>query len=133
LRSSPATVLRPIKSTVVHRPVEEHQGWPGRVAVAVTRDDPPQVFIAESDSVLSRLVALRLVARTRPNDLAERADLVEIRRALLDERWSDAVFRWMEATGEIVDAYPDEDVWTAAQLDAERASLETRLAPIFEE
>jgi hypothetical protein len=118
---------------VVHRPVEEHQGWPGRVAVAVTRDDPPQVFIAESDSVLSRLVALRLVARTRPNDLAERADLVEIRRALLDERWSDAVFRWMEATGEIVDAYPDEDVWTAAQLDAERASLETRLAPIFEE
>ena len=103
------------------------------MAVAVTRDDPPRVFLAESDAVLSRVVALRLVARTRPSEFREPADLIEIRRALLDERWSDAVFRWMEATGEVVDAYPDEEVWTAAQLDAERTSLETRVTPIFED
>jgi hypothetical protein len=99
----------------------------------VTHDDPPRVFIAESEAVLSRLVGLRLVARTRPGDLSNPRDLADIREALLDERWGDALFQWMEATGEIVDAYPDEEIWTADQLDAERASLETRITPIFED
>jgi hypothetical protein len=34
---------------------------------------------------------------------------------------------------EAVDGYPDEDVWTEAQLDAETASLEIRLERIFED
>jgi hypothetical protein len=37
----------------------------------------------------------------------------------------------MDATGGIVDAYPDEPVWTERQLDAERMALELRMAPIF--
>jgi hypothetical protein len=51
---------------------------------------------------------------------------------LLEERWGDAVFLWMEATGSVVDAYPDEDVWTEERLDQDRASFEIRIAPIFE-
>jgi hypothetical protein len=114
-------------------PDEERHGWPGRVAVALTRDDPPRVFIAESASVLSRVVALLLVARTAPRDLVEPRLLADIRRALLEERWGDAVFLWMDATGEVVDAYPDEEVWTTQQLDEERASMEVRIAPLFED
>jgi hypothetical protein len=112
-------------------PDEQRHGWGGRVAVALTRDDPPRLFIAESDSVLSRVVALRLVARTAPRDLADRRMLGDIRRALLEGRWSDAVFLWMDATGKVIDAYPDEEVWTAPQVDEEHVSMEVRMAPLF--
>lgn len=104
--------------------------WPGSAAIAVTRDQPAQVLLAENGDVLSRLVALRWVAQTLPSALGDRVDA--IREALLEERWGDAVFLWMEATGSIVDAYPDEDVWTEERLDQDRASFEIRMAPIFE-
>jgi hypothetical protein len=38
----------------------------------------------------------------------------------------------MEATGTVVDAYPDEYVWTEERPDQDRASFEIRMAPIFE-
>jgi hypothetical protein len=104
--------------------------WPSRVAVAVTRDEPPEVLLAEDADVLSRLVALRLVARTPSGSLGRY--LGEIRAALLEERWGDAVAQWIEATGRVVDAYPDEEVWTDDELDQDRASFEIRMAPIFE-
>lgn len=106
--------------------------WPGRVAVAVTRADPPQVFIAEDHHVLSRVLALQLVARTDPSDFSTAA-LVEARDALLEERWADAVVTWMDATGEVVDAYPDEDLWTQARMSADTATMEIRMARIFRE
>ena len=104
--------------------------WPGNVAVAVTRDEHAQVLLAENGDVLSRLVALRWVAQTAPSALGDQVE--GIREALLEERWGDAVFLWMEATGSVVDAYPDEDVWTEERLDQDRASFEIRIAPIFE-
>jgi hypothetical protein len=61
------------------------------------------------------------------------ASLETIREALLEERWADAVFAWMDATGEIVDAYPDEPVWSDQQLTSERTALELRMAPIFQD
>lgn len=110
---------------------ELRAGWPGRVAVAIVRSDPPQVFLASNEDVLSRLVALRVVARSNPRELS--AEAVErIRKALLEERWGDAVVEWIAATGDAVDAYPDEGVWTESELDAETAALEIRLAQIFE-
>jgi hypothetical protein len=36
-------------------------------------------------------------------------------------------------SGIAIDAYPDEVVWTEAALDAERASLEIRMSPLFRE
>jgi hypothetical protein len=104
--------------------------WPGNVAIAVTRDEQAQILLAENGEVLSRLVALRWVAQTRPRALG--GQLEGIRGALLEERWGDAVFQWMEATGTIVDAYPDEEVWTEERLDQDRASFEIRMSPIFE-
>ena len=101
----------------------------GRAAVAIVRSDPPQVFLAEDDEVLGRVLAIKLVAQTPPEQLGSFA--AEIRDALLDERWADAVLAWMTATGDVVDAYPDDTVWTEHQLDADAAALEIRLAPIF--
>jgi hypothetical protein len=88
------------------------------------------VLLAENAEVLSRLVALRWVSQTPPSALGGQVEA--IREALLEERWGDAVFLWMEATGNIVDAYPEEDVWTEEQLDQDRASFEIRITPIFE-
>jgi len=103
------------------------------VAVAVIRSDPPRIFLAESDEVLGRLLALRLVARTPSIELEGASLLPSIRQALLDERWGDAVELWMAATGEVVDAYPDEEIATEVALDRDHASVEIRLAPVFED
>ncbi len=105
--------------------------WPGRVAVGVVRSDPPQVFLAESDEVLGRILALEVVSMTDPKEFADKGLLQDVRKALLEERWADAVFAWIQATDEAVDAYPDEVVWTDERIDAERASFEIRLAPVF--
>jgi len=112
---------------------EARAGWPGRVAVAVTREDPPRVFLADADEALSRLLAVRLVAATSPRSLHRQHLTNAIRQALLDNRWADAVDLWMEATGEVLDAYPDEVLWSARLLDDERASMEIRVAPIFDD
>jgi hypothetical protein len=113
-------------------PDESHAGWPARAAVAIVRSDPPQVFLAQDPEVLSRLVALQVVARAEASELSSDA-LQRIREALLSEHWAPAVAMWIEATGEAVDAYPDEVIWSDRQLDAELASLEIRLQPIFED
>src|SRR3979411_280588 len=86
-------------------------GWPGRVAVGVLHGDTPEVFLAESDAVLGRLLAVRLVGPSRPEDFSPGV-LEEIRSALLEQRWADAVTAWMLATGEVLDGYPDEEVVT---------------------
>jgi hypothetical protein len=90
------------------------------------------VFLASDEDVLSRVVALKVVARSDPRELPG-GSVERIRDALLEERWGDAVAEWIGATEEAVDGYPDEDVWTESQLDAERASLEIRLERIFED
>ena len=113
-------------------PDQSRARWPGRIAVAIVGSEPPQVFLATDEAVLSRVIALKVVARLNPADLSP-ASLERIRDALLDERWADAVVEWIQVSGEAIDAYPDEDVWSEARLDAEVASLEIRLAPIFEE
>lgn len=96
------------------------------------RSDPPEVFLASNGDVLSRLIALKVVAQSNPEALSN-ADLESIRSALLEERWGDAVGEWISASGLPIDAYPDEEVWTEALLDEEAASFEIRMAPIFNE
>ncbi len=100
--------------------------------MAVVRSDPPQVFVATDADVLNRLVALKVVATTDPRRLPP--DLLHgIREALLAERWGDAVTDWMRATGETLDAYPDEDVWSDESLGIDVALFEIRMARIFDE
>jgi hypothetical protein len=100
--------------------------------MAIVRGDEPQVFLADSVEVLGRVLAINLVARTSPREISSSA-VGAIRDALLDERWADAVTEWMSATGHVVDAYPDEEVWSDARLDAEQASMEIRMARIFDD
>lgn len=100
--------------------------------MGVLRGEPPQVFLAASDAALSRLLALRLVAATPAADLAA-STLQELREALLEERWADAVTTWMAATGEVVDAYPDEEVVSAGVLDDEAAAGALRSASLFQD
>ena len=95
----------------------------------MVRGDLPRVVIAENEDVLARVMALEVVAAAAPVELGGHAD--GIRAALLDEQWPEAVLRWMEATGNVVDAYPDERVWRDADLDDERTALELRMTRIF--
>jgi len=100
--------------------------------VAIVKGDPPRVLLAENASVVSRLVALQIVAGTDPARF-EAGDLEDVRNALLEERWADAVLRWMETTGTYIDVYEGyEPVWTEAELDEEFATMEIRVARIFE-
>jgi hypothetical protein len=73
-----------------------------RVAIAVTHGDAPVIVAASDDTVLTRAVALHLVAD--PRSISPGA-VAAIREALLEERWSDAAWEWMDATGEVLDAY----------------------------
>lgn len=103
------------------------------VAYAVTRDDEPRVFVAEDEFVLTRVIALELVAATAACRLS-RGGVSTIRRALLNEEWDVAVSTWIAETGIAVDVYPPEiKVWTNEMLDAERTSLELRMTPIFDD
>ena len=103
----------------------------GRVAVGIVHTDPPAVYLAQRDDVLSRVLALEVVAKTAPSRIENTTRLTRIRDALLEERWADALADWIDATGTVVDAYPDETVWTESSVGQERASFEIRMAPIF--
>lgn len=73
-------------------------------AYAVRRSDPEQPpLLADSQETLNKVIALRWIGEWVPDDDAAAAP---VRQALLDERWSDAVIGWMEATGEVLDIYP---------------------------
>ncbi len=72
-------------------------------AYAVRRSDPDQPLLADSQATLNKVIALRWIAEWVPAE-GQRAD--DVRAALLDERWEDAVLGWMVATGEVVDVFP---------------------------
>lgn len=102
------------------------------MAIGIVRTDPPDVFIAEDEFVLSRVLALKVVATASPGLFSGTA-LARVRDALLEERWADAVVEWIEASGIAVDAYPDEELWTEAGLDEDTAAMEIRVSRIFED
>ncbi len=101
-------------------------------AVAIVKGDPPHVLLAENAAVMSRLVALRVVANSDPATFAFN-ELVEVRRALLEERWADAVLIWMETTDTFIDVYEEYvPVWAEADLDEQIAAMEIRVSRIFD-
>lgn len=102
-----------------------------RIAYAVIHGDPPEVLFAEDEHVLSRVLALQLVAQLPANEVSSPGRLDAMRQALLDERWADALVEWITETETVVDAYPSEEVWTEERLDLDRATLEIRVSPLF--
>lgn len=103
---------------------------PGRVAVAVTREDPPRLIIAADDDVLSRAIATEVIAKEDPKAF-KKPDLEAIRSALLEERWSDAVAIWIDTTQASVDVYPDEEVLQQEDLTVEAAAFSIRFSRLF--
>jgi hypothetical protein len=96
----------------------------------VVHGDPPDVYIAQDEYVLTRLLAVHVVASTDPGGVPA-ASLTRIRTALLEDRWPDAVGEWIEAMNTPIDVHADVAIWTEPDLDLERASLEMRVARIF--
>ena len=102
-----------------------------RVIYAVIHGDTvgePEVLIAKDEESLNQAVALELIASTAPNRVG--IHLAEIRDALMDGRWADALVAWMSATGRVVDVYPDEPIRESVH-DEESIRLELKLKPIF--
>ena len=100
------------------------------VSYAVVRTDPPRVYLADDLETLQWVLALKVVARTRPGAL-RRADAEVIRAALRDERWADAVVEWIDATGQPVDVYPSIEVHEARHVAMGPAELE--FTPLFQD
>ncbi len=101
-------------------------------AYAVVREEDPKVFLAESAEVLSRVLALQVVAQLPSATVRSPARLEEMRTALLEERWGDALIAWIEETDTPVDVYDEAlIVWTNEGLDANHAAMEIRMAPLF--
>ncbi len=88
----------------------------------------PEVLIAEDEESLNEVIALDLVASTEPTRLGHH--LAEIRSALVDGRWAEALVAWMDATGRVVDVYPDEPIRMATHNE-ESMELELKLKAIF--
>lgn len=72
-------------------------------AYAVRRSEPDQPLLADSEDTLNKVIALKWIAEWRPPN---RRVADPIRRAILEERWADAVFGWMNAIDEVVDVFP---------------------------
>ena len=101
-------------------------------AYAIVKSDPPRLFLADNADVISRLIALKVVASADAAVFGAFRSTT-VRAALLEERWADAVVMWMDATGTDIDVYEEfVPVWTEADLDAEVASMEIRMSRIFE-
>jgi hypothetical protein len=97
------------------------------VACAVTRDDPPRVFLADDQETLNWVLALKLIARTPSSSLS--ASLrEELRSALRSEQWGEAVALWMREGPEI-DVYPSFAFYSAD--DVELAAMELEFTPLF--
>jgi len=100
-------------------------------AWAVVNYDTPQIFLAENAAVISRLIALKVVAASDPAVFG--AAIAAVRGHLLHERWPEAVLAWIEATGTTIDVYEEfVPVWTDRSLDEELASMAIRTSRLFE-
>jgi hypothetical protein len=99
------------------------------VAIAVVRDDPPSILVADDLEVLHRALAVRLVARADPTRISA-TTRDALRSALLDERWSDAVALWIEQHGIAIDVYT-EDVLSGSDLPQNLLGAQMQLSPLF--
>jgi hypothetical protein len=101
----------------------------GAVATAVVHTEPASVYLAEDIDTLHRVLALEVVARTDPGLLNGRA--AQIRGALLEERWGDAVVTWIRETGTGIDVYTNSSVYTADDLPPDLIGAQLQFAPLF--
>ena len=99
-------------------------------AYAIRRSDPESApLLADSQETLNKVIALRWIGEWIPDDDTAAAP---VRRAILDERWSDAVIGWMEATGEVLDIYPfNLEIHAAADYPDDEFGPRVQTTPLF--
>jgi hypothetical protein len=102
------------------------------VAYAVVRSEPPEVFLATDVEVLHRVLAAELVARA-PSGTFDRTEVTEVREALLDERWGDAVVRWIAYSGIEVDVYTHLHVYSSEDLPPDLIGAQIQFSPLFQQ
>jgi hypothetical protein len=100
------------------------------VACAIVHDDPPTALLADDIDTLQWVLAIKLVAQSR-SDTFKGSTREQLRAALLDERWADAVLEWISATGVAVDVFPSFDVYSADRLPPDVAAVELQFTPLF--
>ena len=103
-----------------------------RVAYALIPGQEEIAYVAEDSEILTRVLILQLVGQLRPDELPK-DEIERIRSALRDEDWEEAIVAWMDATGQRLNIFPDEPIWTSTRLDEERLRRELPLTPIFSE
>lgn len=98
------------------------------VAVAIVHGDSPQVFVAEDMDVLHWTLALRWVALADPTTMSE-GTRDALREDLLDEQWADAVVRYMDHIGTVVDVFPQHEFSTGRNV--QMGAQELQFTPLF--
>ena len=92
-----------------------------------------RLYAAEDIDTLHRVLALEVVAATPGRGLPSGVRQ-QIRDALLEERWGDAVVAWMEATDSVIDVYSSGlQVWTPERFAEDLTGLELQLRPLFDD
>lgn len=87
------------------------------------------MLVAETLEVLHRVLALKVVAQASSSQLGDSAD--EIREALLDERWGDAVVAYIHWSGLQIDVYDDLRVFRDEDIPADTVTLQLQFTPVF--
>jgi len=100
------------------------------VATAVVHTEPASIYLADDIDVLHRVLALEVVARTE-STLLDDGEAAEIRDALLEERWGDAVVMWIRETGTGIDVYTNTNVYTDGDLPADLIGAQLQFASLF--
>ncbi len=96
---------------------------PRVVAHAVVREDPPRVFIADDEATLNWVLAIRLVAEA-PVGYFSGYVRRQLRKAILQERWGDAVELWVAHSGVAVDFYPSTELFSRGDVTMSEAEVQ---------
>ncbi len=100
------------------------------VAYAVVANDPPDVYLAEDIETLHRVLAIELVAQTHAWELGEEG-AAQVREALLEERWGDAVRAWMDLRGVEIDVYTYRHIFTEKDLPTDLIGAQLQFTKLF--
>lgn len=98
------------------------------IAIAIVRGDLPEVYMAEDQDTLNWVLALKMIAATPGNQLDE-GIRETLRSALREERWGDAVSKWMIHNDLEIDVYSSETLYHAG--DVEMGAHELQFTPLF--
>lgn len=101
------------------------------MAYALVRGADPEFYVADDLDVLHRVIALNVVAQVPAARYGGRAE--QVRQALLEERWADAVAAWMDVTGDVIDVDEAIPVYTTEDVAGNASAMQLQFTPLFED